>query len=157
MNTRIEALKLIDTERNRQDAKWGEQNHESPKWVAILGEEFGEYCQAVNETVFDNGPSERIKGGSENMVKELTHVAAVAVGAIECLMRAEAKENPSCEICRTEVERSCKNCAYHSMVYGNFQSAPLSHKCNNSKSAQYRRIIESTDEVCCKWEKAEDA
>ncbi len=89
--TRVEVLKLVDNERNRQDAKWGEQNHEPSKWVAILGEEFGEYCQAVNETVFDNGPSERIKGGSENMIKELTHVAAVAVGAIECIMRAEAK------------------------------------------------------------------
>lgn len=96
-DTRTRALILVDNERNRQDAKWGEQNHEPPVWAAILGEEFGEYCQAANETVFDNGPAERIKGGTENMIKELTHVAAVAVGAIECLMRAEAAESKNPE------------------------------------------------------------
>ena len=81
------ALELISAERNRQDAIWGEQNHEPQYWVGILGEEFGEYCQAVNETVFDNGPEAREKGGYENMLKELVHVAAVAVSAIEALMR----------------------------------------------------------------------
>ena len=91
-NTRIAALQLVDDERNRQDAKWGEQNHEPEIWVGILGEEYGEYCEAVNETVFNNGPEERRKGGTGNMIKELTHVAAVAVGAIECLMRAEVRE-----------------------------------------------------------------
>ena len=88
-DTRKTALDLINKERDRQDLKWGEQNHEQPLWVGILGEEFGEYCQAVNETVFDNGPTERLKGGYDNIIKELTHVAAVAVGAIECLMRGE--------------------------------------------------------------------
>ena len=83
MDTKKEVLKLIDNERNRQDTKWGEQNHPPEKWVSILGEEFGEYCQAVNETVVNPGP----KGGYDRMMEELTHVAAVAVGAMECLMR----------------------------------------------------------------------
>lgn len=97
MNTRQTAFELINTERNRQDAKWGEQNHPPQFWTGILGEEYGEYCQAVNETVFNNGPRERLKGGYDNMIRELTHVAAVAVGAMECLMRERV---PKCHQCR---------------------------------------------------------
>ena len=33
---------LILSERNKQDIKWGEQNHNIYKWLAILGEEVGE-------------------------------------------------------------------------------------------------------------------
>ena len=51
MDTRQEALNLVNNERNRQDTKWGEQNHPPQFWTGILGEEFGEYCEAVNETV----------------------------------------------------------------------------------------------------------
>lgn len=91
-DTRTAALYMIDNERNRQDEKWGQQDHEPSKWVHILGEEFGEYCEAVNETVFDNGEQSKLKGGYENMLKELTHIAAVAVGAMECLMRNEASQ-----------------------------------------------------------------
>ena len=87
ITTRALALDLIDEERDHQDIKWGEQNHPPEKWVGILGEEFGEYCQAVNETVFNNGADQKLKGGFDNMMKELTHVAAVAVGAMESLMR----------------------------------------------------------------------
>lgn len=82
-----QVIQLIREERHCQDIKWGEQNHPPEKWVGILGEEFGEYCQAVNETVVNPGP----KGGYDNMLKELTHVAAVAVGAMESLMRARDK------------------------------------------------------------------
>lgn len=90
--TRHEALALVNRERNRQDAKWGEQNHPPQYWTGILGEEYGEYCQAVNETVFYNGEEARKKGGYDNMMKELSHVAAVAIGAMEALMRAKARE-----------------------------------------------------------------
>ena len=93
MGTRQEALNLVNNERNRQDVKWGEQNHPPQFWTGILGEEFGEYCEAVNETVFNNGAEAREKGGVDNMIKELTHVAAVAVGAIECLLRNEKSGN----------------------------------------------------------------
>jgi len=89
--TRISALKLVDAERNRQDHKWGEQNHAQTAWVGILGEEFGEYCQAVNETYLNNATQQH-KGGFDNLMTELTHVAAVAVGAIECLMRNRGNE-----------------------------------------------------------------
>lgn len=90
--TRHEALQRVNQERDRQDTKWGEENHAPQFWTGILGEEYGEYCQAVNETVFYNGAEERKKGGYENMMKELTHVAAVAVGAMEALMRERARK-----------------------------------------------------------------
>lgn len=90
--TRAAAIDLINKERDRQDAKWGEQNHPPHFWTGILGEEYGEYCQAVNETVFNNGEEARKLGGYDNMMTELTHVAAVAIGAMESLMRAEARK-----------------------------------------------------------------
>lgn len=34
-------------ERKRQDDKWGPQHHDPTVWLAILGEEFGEACQAA--------------------------------------------------------------------------------------------------------------
>ncbi len=78
------AMSDVINERARQDKKWGEQNHYPPFWMGILGEEFGELCQAVNETVFDNGTN---LGGYENMRKEAVQVAAVALAFIECLDR----------------------------------------------------------------------
>lgn len=82
-----DVIKAVLAERQRQDKKWGEQNHPPQFWTGILGEEFGELCQAINETVFDNGEEERKKGGYENMYREAIHVAAVAVGFLECLER----------------------------------------------------------------------
>ncbi len=78
--------RMIDAERLRQQSLWGEQNHEPQFWIGILGEEYGEYCQAVNETVLSNA-TQPDKGGIDNMLKELSHIAAVAIGAMECLMR----------------------------------------------------------------------
>lgn len=82
------AMSDIIKERARQDKKWGEQNHYPPFWMGILGEEFGELCQAVNETVFDN---ETNLGGYENMRKEAVQVAAVAIAFIECLDRNKSE------------------------------------------------------------------
>ncbi len=84
MNTQDKILQAIRAERDRQDTKWGEQNHPPMYWSGILGEEYGELCEAINETVFDNGSD---KGGYENMRTEAIHVAAVAVGFLKCLER----------------------------------------------------------------------
>lgn len=81
------AMQLVNKERDRQEELWGQQNHTPDKWVGILGEEFGEFCAAVNETILDNGPDERARGGYENLMREASHVAAVAVSVMECLMR----------------------------------------------------------------------
>ncbi|MEX2461291.1 MAG: MazG-like family protein [Paenibacillaceae bacterium] len=81
------AIKSVIAERKRQDAKWGQQNHDPVYWLSILGEEVGELCQAVNETVFDNGPDERCKGGYRNMRMEAVQAAAVLIAFVECLDR----------------------------------------------------------------------
>ena len=78
------AITAVLLERKRQDTKWGEQNHPPHYWTGILGEEYGELCEAINETVFDNWSD---KGGFENMRREAIHVAAVAIGFLECLER----------------------------------------------------------------------
>ena len=66
----------IIKERTRQDLKHGERNNWSPeRWLVILTEEVGEVSHAVLERDL------------ENYYEELTHVAAVAVAALECLSR----------------------------------------------------------------------
>jgi len=70
----------IVEERDRQDAKFGVQNHHPICWQAILGEEYGEYVQTVVDGTF-GGPTQK------NMRDELVQVAAVAVAALECLDR----------------------------------------------------------------------
>lgn len=84
------AIQAVIDERRRQDDKWGQQDHEPMAWMGILGEEFGELCEAVNETHFNNGLEERAKGGYENMRREAVQVAAVAVSFVEMLDRRYA-------------------------------------------------------------------
>lgn len=80
------ALNLIVKERARQNEKFGDQSGNHPfEWMSILGEEFGELCQAVNETHFKNGVHPD-RGGDEKIIKEAVHVAAVAVAIIEASM-----------------------------------------------------------------------
>lgn len=67
----------IKEERQRQDNKWGEQNHFAYKWLAILSEEVGEAAKAALE----EKPLE--------YREELIQVAAVAVAAIESLHRGD--------------------------------------------------------------------
>lgn len=88
------AFTSVSAERYRQDMKWGEQNHAPMEWMGILGEEFGELCQAVNETHFNNGPEEQAKGGYANMRSEAVQVAAVAISFIEALDRRYATGSP---------------------------------------------------------------
>jgi NTP pyrophosphatase (non-canonical NTP hydrolase) len=80
-----EILRRIVKERERQDAKWGEQNHPPTYWLSILGEEYGELCKAVNNTI-DCGDA---KGSSEEIIEEAIQVAAVAIAMIESMERNE--------------------------------------------------------------------
>lgn len=45
--SRAAIFDFIQEERTRQDYKWGKQHHSNEMWSAILGEEYGEACQAV--------------------------------------------------------------------------------------------------------------
>ena len=65
----------IISERKKQDDKWGEQNHDAFKWLAILGEEVGEVNKAVLEK------------DEENIREELIQIAATAIAMYESLER----------------------------------------------------------------------
>lgn len=82
------ALQEVLAERLRQDAKWGEQNHKPEWWLAILGEEYGEACQAALEAHFKGYARH---GKLDDYRTELVQVAAVAVAAIESLDRARTR------------------------------------------------------------------
>ena len=67
----------VNTERQRQLSLWGDQSHHPSDWLSILGEEYGEVCQAYNSN------------NLENYKTELIQVAAVAIAAIHDLERKE--------------------------------------------------------------------
>ncbi|WP_061246762.1 MazG-like family protein [Leptospira noguchii] len=76
-------IQEILEEREKQDEKWGEQNHNPIEWCAILGEEVGEVNKAALETHFKYDS----KNDHFEYRKELIQVAAVAMAMIECLDR----------------------------------------------------------------------
>jgi hypothetical protein len=75
-------FQAVCRERQRQDSKWGEQNHPDALWLAILAEEFGEAAKEANETHF------RAKAPDE-LVKELIQCMAVCKAWMECIERRE--------------------------------------------------------------------
>jgi len=77
-----EPIGEVINERDRQDRKWGIQNHSPMMWLCILSEEVGEASKAVLE----NDP--------EGYRKEMVQVAAVAVAALESFDRLKFKEAP---------------------------------------------------------------
>lgn len=84
----------VRDERERQDTKWGEQNHNPFIWLAILGEEVGETNNAVLEAhdwknkIPGNFDAEKLKHYREEAIQ----VAAVAVAMVESLDRRLEKE-----------------------------------------------------------------
>ena len=88
-----QATRDVLAERERQEAKWGEQNHDPEIYLAILLEEVGEASECALHRRF-GGPE------AANYREELVQVAAVALAMIECEDRRSAlaapKENPSC-------------------------------------------------------------
>lgn len=73
-------LKLIKAERDRQDIKWGPQNHSQIVWLGILAEEFGELAKEVNEVHFRTGNKTHLEA-------ELVQTSAVCVAMLESLWR----------------------------------------------------------------------
>ena len=81
----VEQEKIINKvlgERKRQDAKWGEQNHPAPVWGTIIGEEYGEMCQAINEFLFNPTPDTE-----EQICVEAIHTMASCMAMLECIER----------------------------------------------------------------------
>lgn len=85
-------LIAVSRERMRQRAKFGTQRHDFPVWMTVLGEEFGEACQAILRSREDGVlPAQKsvLLGHARN---ELVQVAAVAVAAIEHLDELTQKD-----------------------------------------------------------------
>jgi len=76
----LTVLTEIDTERENQDEKWGQQNHHPQMWLNILMEEVGETSRAMMDAHFR-------KDDWDDYRKEMVQVAAVAVAAIESFDR----------------------------------------------------------------------
>ena len=107
---RAVALRDINSERQRQGARWGEQSHTPGEWLAVLTEEVGEVAQEVLRHRFSGT-------GLDKYRSELVQVAAVAAAAIECLdrtvpavecdagcRRLAVRGLRYCQICRTRLE-----------------------------------------------------
>ena len=87
-----EVLARVKEERQRQIEKWGANSDNHPfEWMSILGEEFGELCEAVNETCFTHGEHPE-RGGTYRILNEAIHVAAVAVAIAESAIRVRKAE-----------------------------------------------------------------
>lgn len=89
LNLTQEILRMILLERGRQDAKWGEQNHNPAYYFAIWAEEFGEVAKEVVEYSFPRG-LENMEAAEVRMLKELVQAAAVNVAMIESIWRRRA-------------------------------------------------------------------
>jgi NTP pyrophosphatase (non-canonical NTP hydrolase) len=76
----LEAKTMIAMERNRQEVKWGEQNHDPFTYLTILMEEVGELSQAALHSKFGGEAA----GG---LLNEAVQTAAVAQAIVECLLR----------------------------------------------------------------------
>lgn len=72
-------------ERQNQDDKWGEQNHDPILWVAILTEEVGELAQCALHEKFGGHHAEGLR-------EEAIQCAAVAMSIVECLDRGKWKD-----------------------------------------------------------------
>ncbi len=88
-----EAVDRVIRERRRQIKLWGENSdNQAFEWMSILGEEFGELCEATNETFFKNGTHPE-RGGYEKIIKEAVEVAAVAVAIVESAAFCKEQED----------------------------------------------------------------
>ena len=84
------ALGLVLAERERQTAKWGNQDANHPhEWMTILGEEYGELCEAVYETCKKSAHTRPERGGKARIIEEAIQVAAVAVAIAEAMLSPE--------------------------------------------------------------------
>jgi len=72
---------LVNEERERQDTKWGEQNHLPYFWLVILMEEIGELSKAILEN------DEQFRHPDRDIENELIQSAAVLKAMYESGVR----------------------------------------------------------------------
>jgi hypothetical protein len=79
-----EVLVDVVKERAKQDAQFGRSRVTDYKWMGIIGEEFGEFCQAIHE----DHPLHR-------KIEEAIQVAASAIAFVEAVVDGRLKERDS--------------------------------------------------------------
>lgn len=86
-----DAIEAVIGERMRQISLYGDQTGlPLLSWPGILGEEFGELCEAIGETASPpSGRRHPERGGWDNIYKEACHVAAVAVQIMETVKKKQ--------------------------------------------------------------------
>jgi hypothetical protein len=85
-------LDEVFEERERQEKKWGVQNHDPMVWLAILAEEFGEVAKDVCDSAVSLNKAcdyTKMLAAYKNYRAELVQVAAVAVAMIESYDRGQ--------------------------------------------------------------------
>ncbi|WP_336069932.1 hypothetical protein [Mesoflavibacter sp. CH_XMU1404-2] len=89
----------LHQERQRQDLKFGKQDHLPIEWIAIIGEEFGEASKEALEHHFEYANKDGFPPTIQQQLtrleylrEELVQLAAVTVNAIESLDRNQLKE-----------------------------------------------------------------
>ena len=82
--TEADGLRDVLAERGRQDAKWGEQDHDPFTYLTVLIEEVGEFAQAALHARFGGKAAEKLR-------EEAVHSAAVALAIVECIDRGKWK------------------------------------------------------------------
>ena len=89
----LHAVRSVFDERHHQNEKWGQQDHPTLTWLPILGEEYGELCEAAlrleRPDLHDPSgeydlPPDKLRAA---LRREAVQVAAVAVAMIEALDR----------------------------------------------------------------------
>lgn len=79
-----EVLKEVTAERLKQEEQWGEQNHDDFEYLTILGEEYGEACEAALKAAPQMGEHTLT---TYHLREELIQVAAVAIKHVEAIDR----------------------------------------------------------------------
>ncbi len=82
MEIQKKIIEKVLEERKRQDEKWGVQNHATPVWATIIGEEYGEMCKAINEYGFN--PT---RVTEDEIYTEAIQTMASCMAMLECIER----------------------------------------------------------------------
>ena len=87
----------VKAERRRQDEKWGVQNHAGPVWALIMGEEIGEYNEALLEILFNDEQPEGMTFDEFKIAQvahlrdEIIQACAVGVAWVEAILVAASE------------------------------------------------------------------
>ena len=80
IDAQTKAIAEILEERNRQNEKWGEQNHDPFTYLTIFIEEAGEFAESALHSLFGGSAATGLYG-------EAVQMAAVAMAIVESLNR----------------------------------------------------------------------